>query len=263
MGRARRDAERRARAAARLGAAIHSVRAVDPESARAVAAWANERGLPLHAHVSEQQAENDDVPRRVREHPAGVLDEAGALVGALHRRPRHPPDRRRRRALGRAGATCCLCPTTERDLADGIAEARRLRDAGAASPLGSDSHAVIDLFEEARAVELDERLATYERGRHRAADLLRAATADGHASIGWPEAGRIEEEPSPIWSPSALTRCGSPALRPTRPRVGRVRGHGGRRARGDRRRPPHRQRRAHAEIDVAAELAAAIERVYA
>ena len=47
------------------------------------------------------------------------------------------------------------------------------------------------MFEEARAVELDERLATGARGRHRAADLLRAATENGHASLGWPEAGRI------------------------------------------------------------------------
>jgi cytosine/adenosine deaminase-related metal-dependent hydrolase len=57
--------------------------------------------------------------------------------------------------------------------------------------VGSDSHAAIDLFEEARAIELDERLASGERGRHRAADLLRAATADGYRCLGWPAAGTI------------------------------------------------------------------------
>ncbi len=41
-------------------------------------------------------------------------------------------------------------------------------------------------------MELNERLASGERGRHGAAGLLGAATADGHASIGWPGAGRIE-----------------------------------------------------------------------
>jgi cytosine/adenosine deaminase-related metal-dependent hydrolase len=56
--------------------------------------------------------------------------------------------------------------------------------------LGSDSHAVIDLFEEARAVELDIRLATETRGHFGAPELLRGATA--HATLGWPEAGRIE-----------------------------------------------------------------------
>jgi cytosine/adenosine deaminase-related metal-dependent hydrolase len=65
-------------------------------------------------------------------------------------------------------------------------------DAGASLSLGSDSHAVIDLFEEARAVELDERLASGERGRHAAPDLLRAASQSGHACLGWRDAGRIE-----------------------------------------------------------------------
>ncbi len=37
---------------ARVGAAVHSMRAVDPESAAVVAGWARERERPLHAHVS-------------------------------------------------------------------------------------------------------------------------------------------------------------------------------------------------------------------
>jgi hypothetical protein len=56
--------------------------------------------------------------------------------------------------------------------------------------LGSDSHAVVDPFEEMRAVELDERLATRSRGHWSADELLLAATADGHASLGF-DAGRI------------------------------------------------------------------------
>ncbi|HEX9259446.1 MAG TPA: amidohydrolase family protein [Acidimicrobiales bacterium] len=67
-----------------------------------------------------------------------------------------------------------------------------LATAGARLCLGSDSHAVIDLFEEARAVELDERLATLQRGVHRAGALLAAATQGGATSLGWPQCGRIE-----------------------------------------------------------------------
>ncbi len=89
------------------------------------------------------------------------------------------------------GATACLCPTTERDLADGIAPSGRLRDAGLELALGSDSNAVIDLFEEARAVELDARSATGARGTHTAAALLHAATAGGARSLGWDDAGMI------------------------------------------------------------------------
>ena len=69
--------------------------------------------------------------------------------------------------LGGAGAYACFCPTTERDLADGIGPCRGLHDAGARLTLGSDSHAVIDPFEEMRAVELNERLATQQRGHWR------------------------------------------------------------------------------------------------
>ncbi len=42
-----------------------------------------------------------------------------------------------------------------------------------------------------RAVELDERLATQQRGHWTAAELLTAATTDGHASLGWDDAGSI------------------------------------------------------------------------
>ena len=80
--------------------------------------------------------------------------------------------------------TICMCPTTERDLADGIGRP------GEQLSLGSDSHAIIDLFEEARAVELNLRLATEQRGHFPAQALLRGAT--NHASLGWPEAGRLE-----------------------------------------------------------------------
>lgn len=176
--------------AARVGAAIHSVRAVDPASARVVAEWAS--GRPLHAHVSEQPRENEECLAQHGRTPTQLLGDAGALSDrftAVHATHLTDEDVT---LLGGGEVTCCLCPTTERDLADGIGPARALRDAGARLALGSDSQAVVDLFEEARAVELDERLASGVRGRHAAADLLRGATVDGHGALGWPAAGRIE-----------------------------------------------------------------------
>jgi len=175
----------------RVGAAVHSVRAVDPASIAVVAAWATERGAPLHAHVSEQPAENEQTLAAHGCTPTQLLAERGALGGrftAVHATHVTADDIAR---LGAARCWCCFCPTTERDLADGIGPAGLLRDAGARLTLGSDSHAVIDLLEEARAVELDERLATGVRGNHDTASLLRAATADGHASLGWPDAGHL------------------------------------------------------------------------
>lgn len=177
--------------AARIGAAIHSVRAVDPAAAATVAEWATERNAPLHAHVSEQPAENEACIAAYGRTPTGALAAAGAVHSdftAVH--ATHVTDADIS-MLGAARATCCLCPTTERDLADGVGPAGRLRDAGSPLALGTDSHAIIDLFEEARAVELDERLVSGARGTHRAPELLTAASAAGYASLGWAEGGRI------------------------------------------------------------------------
>jgi len=176
----------------RIGAAIHSVRAVDPDSCATVAAWAAAGERPLHAHVSEQPAENEACLAAHGVTPTGVLERAGALgprFAAVHATHLSEADIT---GLGDSGCCCCLCPTTERDLADGIGPARALAEAGATLALGSDSQAVIDLFEEARAVELDERLASGERGRHDPVSLLRATTRDGHACLGWPRTGSIE-----------------------------------------------------------------------
>ena len=84
-----------------------------------------------------------------------------------------------------------MCPTTERDLADGVGPARDLAMAGSTLCVGSDSHAVVDLFEEARGIELDERLVSYRRGIHTPEALLGAATSAGHRALGWPDAGRL------------------------------------------------------------------------
>jgi formiminoglutamate deiminase len=177
---------------ARLGAAIHSVRAVDPQAAAVVAAWAAERSAPLHAHVSEQPAENEACLESYGATPTAVLERSGALSDrftAVH--ATHVSDEDAA-LLGGAGANCCLCPTTERDLADGVGPARRLRDAGVRLALGSDSNAVIEPLEEARAVELDERLATGVRGAHGGEELLSAATAGGYRCLGWPEGGAVQ-----------------------------------------------------------------------
>jgi formiminoglutamate deiminase len=175
----------------RIGAAIHSIRAVEPSEAEVVAGWAAEHAAPLHAHVSEQPAENEATLAAYGATPTAVLSRAGALSGrftAVH--ATHVSDEDVV-LLGEAGACCCLCPTTERDLADGVGPARRLLHAGARLALGSDSNAINEPLEEARAVELDERLATLVRGHHSGDELLFAATAGGYESTGWPEGGMI------------------------------------------------------------------------
>ena len=174
-----------------IGAAVHSVRAVPRDQIGRVADWARTHRAPLHMHVSEQVAENEACRDKHSMTPTRLLADCGALgprTTAVHATHLSPADVR---LLGEAGSYACFCPTTERDLGDGIGPSRALHDAGATLTLGSDSHAVIDLFEEMRAVELDERLATQLRGHWSAAELLAAATTHGHRSLGWDDAGAI------------------------------------------------------------------------
>jgi formiminoglutamate deiminase len=155
-----------------------------------VANWARDRDAPLHLHLSEQRAENQACLSATGRTPAALAAETGVLgprTTAVHATHLTAADLT---LLGTTHTTACLCPTTERDLADGIGPARALADAGSPLCLGSDSHALIDLFEEARAVELDERLATERRGHHPPEDLLTAATTTGMQSLAW-DAGRI------------------------------------------------------------------------
>ena len=175
----------------RPGAAIHSVRAVDPESMVTLAEWADATGAPVHAHLSEQPAENEHCLELHGLTPTELFARAG-LVGerftAVHATHLTQADIE---VLGTGGSLVCVCPTTERDLGDGIGPTVELASAGVTLCLGSDSHAVIDMLEEARALELNERLRSLHRGNHSVASLLRMATINGHASLGWQDAGAI------------------------------------------------------------------------
>jgi formiminoglutamate deiminase len=176
-------------ASVRAGAAIHSVRAVPAGDLAAVAAASS--GVPLHVHLSEQPEENEVCAAFYGATPTTVLHREGVLGAAttvVHATHVHEADVA---LLGRTSTAACFCPTTERDLADGIGPARRLADAGVALCLGSDQHAVIDVLEEARALEMDERLGSGVRGRFSPAELVHAVTSAGHAAIGWPDAGAL------------------------------------------------------------------------
>jgi formiminoglutamate deiminase len=178
--------KRRADDNTRLGVAIHSVRAVPRAAMPVVRDTA--AGRPLHVHLSEQVAENAACREHYGVTPTVLLDDAGVLgaaTTAVHATHLAAGDIARL-----AATTVCFCPTTERDLADGIGPARELADAGARLSLGTDQHAVVDMFEEARALEMDERLRAQQRGRFTPDELLAALTR--HDSIGWPEVGRLE-----------------------------------------------------------------------
>ncbi|WP_081747486.1 formimidoylglutamate deiminase [Arthrobacter sp. Br18] len=171
-----------------VGAAIHSVRAV-PEEALAVIARKLPADLPLHIHLSEQPAENEDCLRSTGLTPTGLLARHGLLTDRLsvvHATHLTAEDIR---LLGDAGVSVVLCPTTEADLADGIGPAHELAAAGCRLALGTDQHAVIDPWLEMRALEYGERLKSGRRGSFTPEFLHSIASEGGASSQGRPGPG--------------------------------------------------------------------------
>jgi formimidoylglutamate deiminase len=165
-----------------VGVAPHSVRAVPLDYLREVCAFAATQRMPVHMHVAEQPAE---VAACTAEHgraPVALLDSEGLLnerftaVHAVHITPADV------RALAAARAHVCACPTTERNLGDGIVPADLLLGAGVRISLGTDSHTQIDLLEDARELEYHLRLQKLERavlapGTNAEANATRARTS--------------------------------------------------------------------------------------
>jgi formimidoylglutamate deiminase len=179
----------------RIGVAPHSVRAVPPSWLSPIAAYAREHGLPLHMHVAEQPAEIraclEETGRRPVELLAdhGVLDDRFVAVHATHLAAHEPA------LLGAARAFVCLCPTTERDLGDGLPDVGALRAAGVRLCAGIDSHVVTHPLEDLRGIDLGERLRTGKRigiraeGRTPAEELWRIGSIEGAAATGFADTG--------------------------------------------------------------------------
>ena len=186
----------------RVGIAPHSVRAISPDGLKRAAARAPQ-DTPIHIHLSEQPAENQACLQHTGTTPTGLLSDVGLLgpnTTAVHATHLTDSDVT---ALGDSGTGVCYCPTTERDLADGIGPAPALRDAGSPISVGSDSHAVIDILEEARGVEMHSRLSSGQRGVFAPTNLWSAATGNGSVALGFERGGLKEGAPADFVAISA------------------------------------------------------------
>jgi len=176
-----------------VGIAPHSVRAVPLDYLKEVISVANQRQLPVHMHLAEQPAEVGTCIQEYGRSPVALLATEGLLserftgVHVIHVTPKAI------RMLTDARAMVCACPTTERNLGDGIVPVDSLFENGVRVALGSDSHAQIDLLEDARELEYHLRLKKLERAvlapvadegqSALAARLLNCATVDGAQSL--------------------------------------------------------------------------------
>jgi formimidoylglutamate deiminase len=147
----------------RFGVAPHSLRAVPLHELKEIAAWTRERKLPLHMHVAEQIGENEACLREYGLTPVALLGREGLLtpgftaVHAIHITADEIE------LLARANATVCSCPTTERNLGDGVIVADQVMREGICIAFGSDSQAQIDPLEDARELEYHLRLERQQR----------------------------------------------------------------------------------------------------
>jgi formimidoylglutamate deiminase len=183
------------------GVAPHSVRAVPLPYLKTIVAFANERDLPVHMHVAEQPAEVSTCIEEYGRSPVALLDTEGLLgprftaVHAIHVTPKAIG------AIARAGAMVCACPTTERNLGDGVVPADAYFNAGVPVALGSDSQIQIDLMEDARELEYHLRLQKTARNVLAPDDdasssalarrLFECASINGAKSIGFNK-GQLE-----------------------------------------------------------------------
>ena len=205
-------ADGRASDSAWVGVAPHSVRAVPLEYLRSVIGYANEQGLKVHVHVAEQPAEVSACVEEYRRTPTALLESEGLLgrdftaVHAIHVTPKAIA------AFAKTGAMVCACPTTERNLGDGVVPAAEYQKHGTAICLGTDSHAQIDLLEDARELEYHARLQKLARAvlssgapsdnpaSEAARYLFECATINGARSIGAPGATLAAGKPADFFT---------------------------------------------------------------
>jgi formimidoylglutamate deiminase len=175
----------------RFGVAPHSLRAVPLRELKEIAAWGRERKLPLHMHVAEQVAENQACLREYGMTPVELLASENLLgpdftaVHAIHITGEEIA------GLAGASATICSCPTTERNLGDGVIVADQVMRAGIRIALGSDSQAQIDPLEDARELDYHLRLDRQQRAildqigeQTLASRLFDCATVHGARALG-------------------------------------------------------------------------------
>ena len=167
-----------------IGLAPHSVRAVDRRWLAECGAFADSSKVPLHIHVCEQIRELEECQTEYGQSPIELLDTLNMLnhrATLVHATHLSQADVVR---IGKSGSIVCACPTTEANLGDGFVPAPALLKAGVRLCLGTDSHAQIDLFQEGRLLEVQQRLRAQKR------NVL--ATLSG-------QAGTIQRTSDAIW----------------------------------------------------------------
>lgn len=189
-----------------LGLALHSVRAVRPETFRRILEDPVAAGTPMHVHVAEQEREVRECKAHRGARPVEWLldhapvDQGWCLVHATHMTEAETL------AVVNRDAVVGLCPTTEANLGDGLFPLASFVRAGGRFGIGTDSHVSRSPVEELRLLDYGQRLASRSRSVPRSVPgksyggalagaggaLLANAWENGCRALAW-DAGTVTE----------------------------------------------------------------------
>ncbi|MEO6280377.1 amidohydrolase family protein, partial [Roseateles sp.] len=145
------------------GVALHSLRGASQTDINRLLGLVGGADIPIHMHIAEQAAEVADCLAATGMRPlqwlasAGHLDPRWQLVHATH------AEGSEIEAVARTGAGVVICPGTEANLGDGLADLPRWLSNAVPLTVGSDSQVTRGWVEELRWLEYGQRLALRQR----------------------------------------------------------------------------------------------------
>jgi formimidoylglutamate deiminase len=173
-----------------IGMVCHSIRAAPIDRFVQMKEESRHRGVVFHMHLEEVLKEIEvcraaygvGPMRLMLDH--GIIDQHTTAVHCTHSRAEDLAD------FGALGGTVCLCPITEGNLGDGIADVASMRESGCRICIGTDLNSRISPTEELRWMEYVQRVNRQVRGvvvddsGSTGSALIECGTANGAAALG-------------------------------------------------------------------------------
>ena len=171
--------------------------AVSGEMAKALKAWANERGLIYHTHLGEGKMETERV---VREYglggeaealeQLGILDDKTLLAHSIWLSDKEID------IIAKSGAIPVHCPNTNMKISDGIPKIAQMLKKGIPVAMGCDGEAssgTKDMVREGKAGSYLQKAITLDPTVMDAGTTFKMMTINGAKALGYDDLGMIKE----------------------------------------------------------------------
>ena len=164
-----------------MGICFHSLRAVSLKQMQKTLKELN-NNQPIHIHIAEQQAEVEQIQQHTGMRPVEYLyhhfdvNKNWCLVHATHLHENEIT------LIANSQAVAGVCPLTEANLGDGIFPLHEFLQQEGVLAIGSDSHILINPFQEMQMLEYSQRLHNQQR-------VIASSSANTHvATFLWAQA---------------------------------------------------------------------------